>query len=103
MIDNIINQIKESESKAKDLIVLSKRESAEIIEKAYQKANEILKEAEKEAKEMYMEAETNAKNDVGKEAIKLEKDFNRKLEEIKNISKSREEKAIEQIVQRIID
>ena len=46
MINNIINQIKETEKKAKEIIVSSKKESAEIIEKTYEEAAKILKEAE---------------------------------------------------------
>jgi len=103
MIDNIIRQIKESEKKAKEIAASSKKESAEIIEEAYREAEKILKEAEKEVKVMYIEAENKAKRDAGKEAVRLEKDFDRRLAEIKGISKVNQEKAIEKIIQRIVD
>jgi vacuolar-type H+-ATPase subunit H len=102
MIDNIINQIKETEKKAKEIAASSKKESTEIIEEAYREAAKILKEAEKEVKVMYIEAENKAKRDAGKEAARLEKDFDRRLAEIKDISKANQEKAIEKIIQRIV-
>lgn len=102
MIDNIISQIKESEEKAKEIITSSKKESVEIIEEAYREAEKILKEAEKEVKVMFVEAENKAKRDAGREAVRLEKDFDRRLAEIKNISKANQEKAIEKIIQRIV-
>ena len=45
MINNIIDQIKESEKQAKEIIASSKKESAAIIEKAYQQANKKIKDA----------------------------------------------------------
>jgi len=102
MINNIINQIKETEKKAKEILVSSKKESAEIIEKAYEEAVKILKEAEKEVKLMFVEAENKAKNDAAVKAVKMERDYNKRLEEIKNIFKSNQEKAIEKIIQRIV-
>ena len=102
MINNIINQIKETEKKAKEIIVSSKKESAEIIEKTYEEAVKILKEAEKEVRVMFVEAEKRAKNDAAREAVKMEEDYNKRLEEIKNIYKPNQEKAIEKIIQRIV-
>ena len=102
MINNIIDQIKETEKKAKEIIASSKKESAEIIEKAYEEAAKILKEAEKEVKAMFIEAENKAKNNAASEAVKMEVDYNKRLEKIKNIYKSNQEKAIEKIIQRIV-
>ena len=102
MIDNIINQIKETEKKAKEIITSSKKEYTGIIEEVYRKAEEILKEAEKEVKIMFAEAESKAKNEAAREAARLEKDFSQKLVEIKNISEANQEKAIEKIIQRIL-
>jgi len=102
MINNIINQIKETEKKAKEIAASSKKGSTGIIEEAYREAAKILKEAEKEVKVMYIEAENKAKRDAGKEAARLEKDFDRRLAEIKDISKANQEKAIKKIIQRIV-
>jgi len=102
MIDNIINQIKETEKKAKEIAASSKKESTKIIEKAYKEAEKILKEAEKEVKVIFAEAENKAKHDAGREAAGLEKDFDRRLAEIKDISKANQEKAIKKIIERIV-
>ncbi len=103
MIDNIINQIKETEKKAKEIVDSSKKECAEIIEEAYRKAEKILREAEKEVKVMFMEAENKAKSEADREAAGLAKDSDKRLDEIKNISESNQERAIGKIIQRIID
>ena len=103
MIDNIINQIKKTEKKAKEIIGSSKKEYSSIIEEAYRKAEEIIKGADKEVKVMMAEADDKAKKEAAMEVVKMEKDFNQELAEIKNISETNREKAIEKIVQRILD
>ena len=103
MIDNIINQIKKTEKKAKEIVASSNKEYSSIIEEAYKKAEEITKDAEKEVKVMLEEARGKAKKEAAMEAAKLEKDFNRDLVEIKNISETNREKAIKKIIQRILD
>lgn len=102
MIDNIINQIKETEKKAKEIVASSKKECTEIIEEAYRKAEKILMEAEREVKVMFMEAENKAKSEAAREAARLGEDSDKRLDEIKNVSKSNQERAIEKITQRII-
>ena len=103
MIDNIINQIKKTEKKAKEIIASSKKEHSSIIEEAYRKAEEIIKGAEKEVGAMIAEAGERAKKEAVMEAVKMEKDFNQRTAEIKSISEANQEKAIEKIVQRILD
>lgn len=102
MIDNIINQIKKTEKKAKEIITSSKKEYTVIIEEAYRKAEEIIKGADKEVKTMFTEADGKAKKEAAEEAVKLEKDFNQKVVEIKNISEANRENAIRKIIQRIL-
>lgn len=103
MIDNIINQIKKTEKKAKEIVASSKKDYSSIIEEAYKKAEEITKYAEKEVKAMLSEADNKAKKEAAIEAVKMEKDFNQELVKIKNISETNREKAIKKIVQRILD
>jgi vacuolar-type H+-ATPase subunit H len=103
MIDNIINQIKKTEKKAKEIVASSKKEYSSIIEEAYKKAEKITKDAEKEVKVMLEDARSKAKNEAAVEAAKLEKDFNLELAEIKNISEANREKAIKKIVQGILE
>ncbi len=103
MIDNIINQIKKTEKKAKEIVASSKKDYSSIIEEAYKKAEEIIKGAGKEVKVMMAEADSKAKKEAAMEAAKLEKDFNQELVKIKNISETNQEKTIKKIVQRILD
>jgi len=103
MIDNIINQIKKTEKKAKEIVASSKKDYSSIIEEAYKKAEEIIKGAGKEVKVMMAEADSKAKKEAAMEAEKREKDLNKELVKIKNISETNREKTIKKIVQRILD
>jgi len=103
MIDNIIDQIKESEKQAADIITSSKKESAEIIEKAYQRANSQMHDGELKIKKLLKEAESRAMEDVGAEKKKLEKEYDKKAKSITVNSRAREEKAIKILVDRVID
>ncbi len=103
MIDNIINQIKKTEKKAKEIVASSKKEYSSIIEDSYRKAEEIIKGADKEVKSMIAEADDKAKKEATIEAAKMEKDFNQRAVEIKNVSEANREKAIEKIIQRILE
>ena len=101
MVDNIIEKIKESEEKAKEIINLSKKESAEIVEKAYSKSKEILEETKKEISDMISKYETKAKSDAKKEIEVLQENFDKDLSNIKKAASHREEEAVNKIVQRI--
>ena len=101
MVDNIIKKIKESEEKAKEIINPSKKESAEIVEKAYSKSKEIFEETKKEIGNMISKYETKAKADAKKEIEVLKEDFDKELSDIKKIASYKEEEAVNKIVQRI--
>jgi vacuolar-type H+-ATPase subunit H len=101
MVDNIIEKIKESEEKAKEIINLSRKESAEIVEKAYSKSKEILEETKKEISDMISKYETKAKADAKKEIEVLKENFDKDLNNIKKVASHKEEEAANKIIQRI--
>ena len=103
MVNNIIKNIKESEEKAKEIIALSRKESAEIVENAYSKSNEITRDAEKEAIEIINTSEIKAKADAEKEIKTLQENFNKNLENIKKVVTPKEKEAINKVIQRIVD
>ena len=102
MIKDIIEKIKESEEKAKDIITSSKRESSEIIEKAYRKANIQLKNVEKKAKRLLNEAQTRAREDASKKKAILEAEYDKKIKAIRDDSLSKEEEVIQKLVDRVL-
>ncbi len=103
MINSIIDQIKESEKQAKNIIASSKKESAEIIEKAYQRANDQIHDGELKAKKLLKEAGSRAMEDVMAEKKKIEEEYDKKTKSIIVNSQTREEKAIEILVSKVID
>jgi len=103
MIKDIIEQIKESEQKAKDIIASSKKESSEIIEKAYQKANNQIHNAEIKAKRLLSEAEDRAVQDAKKEIARLETEYDKRIKAIRDDSRKKEEEAIQKLVNRVLD
>lgn len=102
MINNIIDKIKESEKQAKDIIASSKKESAEIIEKAYQKANDQVHDGELKAKKLLREAGSRAIEDVAVEKIKTEEEYDKKIKNIIENSQTREEEAIKILTDRVL-
>lgn len=102
MINNIIDKIKESEKQAKDIIASSKKESAEIIEKAYQKANNQVHDGELKAKKLLREAGSRAIEDVAVEKIKTEEEYDKKIKNIIENSQTREEEAIKILTDRVL-
>ena len=103
MINNIIDQIKKSEKQAENIIASSKKESAEIIEKAYQGADDRIYEAELKVKKLLREAGSRAMEDIRAEKKKIEEEYDKKTKSIIVNSRDREEKAIEILVNKVID
>ena len=103
MIKDIINKIKESEKKAKDIIASSKKESSEIIEKAYRKASNQVNNAEVKAKKMLDEAEASAIEDAGIEKARLAAEHDQKIKAIRDDSRIREEAAIQKLIDRVLE
>ena len=103
MINNIIDQIKESEKQAKEIIASSKMESAAIIEKAYQQANKKISDAEIRVKKLSLDAEAQAVEDVKVEKVKLEEEYAKKKGKLLKTFSAREEKAISLLVSRVLD
>jgi len=103
MINNIIDKIKESEKRSKEIIASSKKESSEIIEKAYQKGNEYVRNSELIAKNLSKDARSRAMGDVATEKIKIEEEYDKKTKSIIDNSQSREEKAIKKLTDSVLD
>jgi vacuolar-type H+-ATPase subunit H len=102
MIKDIIDQIKESENKAKDIIASSKKESSEIIEKAYQKANRQVRDAELRAKKLLKQAEEKAAGDARAQKAELEAEYDRRIKAIRDDSRIKEEEAIQKLVDKVL-
>ena len=102
MIKGIIDQIKESENKAKDIITSSKKESSEIIEKAYQKANRQIRDAELRAKKMLKQAGEKAVEDAKVQKVRLEAGFEKKIKAIRDDSRMKEEEARQMLVDKVL-
>ena len=102
MIKDIIDQIKESENKAKDIIASSKKESSEIIEKAYQKANRQIRDAELKAKKLLKETEEKAVHDAKAQKARLEAEYDKEIRAIRDDSGNKEEEAVQKLVDRVL-
>jgi len=103
MINKIIDQIKESEKRAGEIMAGSKKQSAKIIEKAYQDADSMIGKAELEARRLIKEAGSKAKEDAGAEKKKLEKKYDEKIRSIVEDSRRKEENAIKMIVDKVLE
>ncbi len=98
MIKDIINQIKESEEKAKEIITSSKKEASEIIEKAYKKVNKQINDADIKAKKIFDKAEAMALEDAEAEKSRLEARYEKKIKAIRSISRRKEDIVIQKLV-----
>ncbi|MDD5659505.1 MAG: hypothetical protein PHR39_05790, partial [Actinomycetota bacterium] len=67
MIENIIEQIKTSEEKAKKTVEFSENEASSIIEKAYEDSDTSIKESEAKINEMILLARKKAADDSSAE------------------------------------
>ncbi len=102
MIKDIIGNIRKAEERARDIEVSSKKEYKKIVEDAYRESDKILEKAKKEVELMIPGAENKAKEEAAAEAENMKKDYDRRHREIEKIFKSKREKAIGEITQRIL-
>ena len=78
MIENIIEQIKASENKSKEIIQVAKKQYNEIIEKAYCKSSEIEKQTLAEITGMLKDSEEKAVSDSKAETGRFKEDYEKK-------------------------
>ena len=102
MIENIIEQIKTSEEKAREVIESSKNEASGLLEKAYKDSDSIIKESEVHIKEMVLQAREKAAENASIEMERLNKGFEEKIKKLINDSAAKKEEAINKIINRIL-
>lgn len=103
MINNLIEQIKDSEKKSKDIIQEARRNYSEIIEQAYLESEGIVFKAKAEALEIIKAAKTKAGIDSEIEIKNIsEKYHNKNIEILKNAAK-KENNAIDIIIKKVLD
>ncbi|MBU4293788.1 MAG: hypothetical protein KJ770_07035 [Actinobacteria bacterium] len=102
MIENIIEQIKTSEEKAKEIIESSKNEASGLLEKAYKDSDATIKESEVHIKEMVLQARGKAAGDASIEMERLNQEFEEKIKKLINDSAAKKEEAINKIINRIL-
>ena len=102
MIEDIIEQIKQSEKKAKEIILDARKEHSDIIEKAYIKSGEISDRSKVEISEIILNAEKKAIQDSRRETDKLFADKEIECSSIDAMAKSRKKEAIDIIVKKVL-
>ena len=102
MIEDIIEQIKQSEKKAKEIILDARKEHSDIIERAYIKSGEISARGKAEISEIISNAEKKAIEDSRHEIDKLFADREIECSSIDAMAKSKKQEAIDIIVKKVL-
>ncbi len=105
MVQNIINEIKEAEEKAKGIIASARKDSDKIIDNANVKAKEIRKSIENETNAILSKAENTATADAEKERGKIEKEYDNKIKKVRTFSANvkKEKEALDYIIKRVYE
>lgn len=103
MIENIIEQIKESENKAKEIIQGANREHTLIIEQAYSDGEKLISQSKKEAADLILNAEIKAKKDSLSDIEELKKQKEKEFNEIDTLVISKKQEAIDIIIKEVFD
>jgi len=103
MIENIIEHIKESEEKSREIILQAKKEHTAIIEKGYAEAQQMISNAQIDAVKIMQEAEAKALLDSQSEISRMQAEHEDMLRNIKAVAASKEKEAVDKIIRRIFD
>lgn len=103
MVQNIINEIKEAEEKAKGIISSARKDSDKIIDNANVKAKEIKKSIENETKAILNKAENTAIAEAKKERGEIEKEYDGKIKKVKVFSAKKEKEALNYIIKKVYE
>jgi len=102
MIENIIEQIKEAEEKAKEIMQETKKQHTDIVEKAYESREKMILEADTKAHEIMQTAESKAREDALREVKELTKEKEKQIENIRSLVLSKEQEAINIIIKEVL-
>jgi vacuolar-type H+-ATPase subunit H len=103
MINNLIEQIKNSEKKSKDIIQEAKKKYSEIIEQAYLESDSIVFKAKSEAVEIVKAAKIKAETDAGTEIKNISTEYHNKNIVILKKAELKENIAIDIIIKKVLD
>ncbi len=102
MINNLIEQIKDSEKKAKDTVLEAKKKYSEIIEKAYSESEKIENKAKTDALGIIEAAKIKAKADAESEIKDISAQYMNKNNAILKKAELKENAAIDIIIKKIL-
>ena len=103
MINNLIEQIKDSEKKSKEIIQEAKKKYSEIIEQAYCESESMVCKAKAEASEIIKAAKTKAKTDAESEIKNISTEYRNRNIEILKKAALKENDAIDIIIKKVLD
>lgn len=103
MINNLIEQIKDSEKKSKEIIQEAKKKYSEIIEQAYCESESMAFKAKAQASEIIKAAKTKARTDAESEIKNISTEYRNKNIEILKKAALKENDAIDIIIKKVLD
>jgi len=103
MIENIIEQIKASENKSKEIILDAKKQHSEIIEKAYSGSTVIEEQTKADIAKIFKDAKDSAVSDAGIEIEKLASQYKERREKIISSVSVKEKEAVELIIGKVFE
>lgn len=103
MINNLIEQIKDSEKKSKEIIQEAKVEYSEIIEQAYLKSENISSQAKAEAMQIIKDAKIRVQKDAEAEIKDLTIEYQSKNNDTLKKASLKENDAIDSIIKKVLD
>lgn len=103
MIENIIEKIKTSEKKSKEIIQDARKQHSEIIEKAYSESAAIEERTSAEIIKVFKDAKDRAVSDSKIEIEKLTKQYKEKSTKIISSAALKEKEAVDLIIGKVFE
>ena len=102
MIENIIEQIKTSENKSREIIQDARNQHSGIIEKAYSESTVVEEQARADVLKIFKDAQTKAVSDSRTEIEKLAKQYKKISTEVMGRASLKEKEAIDLIIGKVL-
>ena len=103
MINNLIEQIKDSEKNSKNIVQEARKKYSEIIEQAYLESENMVLKAKTEAIEIIKAAKEKAVTDAESEIKNISIQYRSKNAEILKKASLKEKNAIDIIIKKVLD
>jgi vacuolar-type H+-ATPase subunit H len=103
MIENIIEQIKVSENKSKEIIQNARKQHSEIIEQAYSGSAAIEEQTKSDTEKIFKDAKDSAVSDARAEIEKLAKHYKERRTKIISSVSAKEKEAVELIIGKVFE